>query len=66
MKTTILIDDQLVNEALEATGLATQEEVVALGLKTLIKLKQQSQIKQFKGKLKWEGDLDEMRLGWWF
>ncbi|MCY7323958.1 MAG: type II toxin-antitoxin system VapB family antitoxin [Phormidesmis sp. CAN_BIN36] len=62
MKTTILIDDQLVNEALEATGLATQEEVVALGLKTLIKLKQQSQIKQFKGKLKWEGDLDEMRL----
>ena len=60
---TILIDDQLVNDALEATGLATQEEVVALGLKTLIKLNQQSQIKQFKGKLKWEGDLDEMRMG---
>ncbi|MCY7285093.1 MAG: type II toxin-antitoxin system VapB family antitoxin [Cyanobacteria bacterium CAN_BIN43] len=63
MKMTILIDDQLVNDALEATGLATQEEVVALGLKTLIKLNQQSQIKQFKGKLKWEGDLDEMRMG---
>ena len=63
MKMTILIDDQLVNDALEATGLATQDEVVALGLKTLIKLNQQSQIKQFKGKLKWEGDLDEMRMG---
>lgn len=63
MKTTVSIDDQLLNQALEATGLATQEEVVVLGLQTLIKLKQQSQIKQFKGKLRWEGDLDEMRLG---
>jgi len=61
VKTTVSIDDQLINQALEATGLATQEEVVVLGLQTLIKLKQQSQIKQFKGKLRWEGDLDEMR-----
>ncbi|MCU0549541.1 MAG: type II toxin-antitoxin system VapB family antitoxin [Leptolyngbya sp. Prado105] len=62
MKTTVSIDHQLLNQALEATGLVTQEEVVELGLQTLIKLKQQSQIKQFKGKLKWEGNLDEMRL----
>ena len=57
----IAIDDQLMNEALEATGLATQEEVVLLGLQTLIRLRQQAQIKEFKGKLKWDGDLDEMR-----
>jgi Arc/MetJ family transcription regulator len=61
MKTTVAIDDQLVTEALAATGLATQEEVIVLGLQTLIRLKQQSQIKQFQGKLKWDGDLDEMR-----
>lgn len=61
MKTTIAIDDQLINKALEATGLATQEEVVVLGLQMLIQFKLQSQIKQFKGKLRWEGDLDEMR-----
>jgi Arc/MetJ family transcription regulator len=61
MKTTIAIDDQLINQALEATGLATQEEVVVLGLQMLIQFKLQSQIKQFKGKLRWEGDLDEMR-----
>ena len=58
----ISIDDQLMNEALEATGLATQEEVVLLGLQTLIRLRQQAQIKEFKGKLKWDGDLDEMRM----
>jgi Arc/MetJ family transcription regulator len=61
MKTTIAIDDQLINQALEATGLATQEEVVVLGLQMLIQFKLQSQIKQFKGKLRWEGDLDKMR-----
>ena len=61
MMTMIAIDDQLMNEALEATGLATQEEVVLLGLQTLIRLRQQAQIKEFKGKLKWDGDLDEMR-----
>ena len=58
----VSIDDQFMSEALEATGLATQEEVVLLGLQTLIRLRQQAQIKEFKGKLKWDGDLDEMRL----
>ena len=62
MKTMVSIDDQLMSEALEATGLSTQEEVVLLGLQTLIRLRQQAQIKEFKGKLKWDGDLDEMRL----
>lgn len=62
MKTTVSIDDQLIHQALEVTGLSTQEEVVVLGLQTLIKLKDQSQIKQFKGRLSWEGNLDEMRL----
>ena len=62
MKTMVSIDDQLMSEALEATGLATQEEVILLGLETLIRLRQQAQIKEFRGKLKWDGDLDEMRL----
>jgi Arc/MetJ family transcription regulator len=52
-----VIDDQLMADALQATGLKTQQEVVELGLKTLIKLKQQEKIKAFKGKLKWEGHL---------
>ncbi len=62
MRTNIVIDDQLMADALQATGLKTKREVVELGLKTLIKLKQQEKIKAFKGKLKWEGNLEEMRL----
>jgi Arc/MetJ family transcription regulator len=61
MRTNIEIDDKLMNDALKATGLKTKKEAVELGLKTLIKLKNQEGIKQFKGKLEWSGDLDEMR-----
>ena len=61
MRTNIEIDDKLMSDALKATGLKTKKEAVELGLKTLIKLKKQEQIKRFKGKLEWSGDLDEMR-----
>jgi Arc/MetJ family transcription regulator len=61
MRTNIVIDDRLMNDALKATGLKTKKEAVELGLKTLIKLNQQAKIKELKGKLKWDGDLDAMR-----
>ncbi|MDJ0579115.1 type II toxin-antitoxin system VapB family antitoxin [Crocosphaera sp.] len=61
MTTNISIDEQLIADALKVTGLKTEREVLEMGLKTLIQLKKQEQIKRFKGKLKWEGDLEEMR-----
>ncbi|WP_238328176.1 type II toxin-antitoxin system VapB family antitoxin [Paraburkholderia mimosarum] len=61
MRTNIEIDDRLMAEALAATGIRTKREAVELGLKTIIRLKQQEQIRQFRGKLPWEGDLDAMR-----
>ena len=45
--TTFVIDNQLISEALEVTGLKTEQDVIELGLKTLISLKKQEQIKQF-------------------
>ena len=61
MRTNIVIDDELMAEALKATGLQTKRETVEEGLKTLIRLKQQSDIRSLRGKLKWEGDLEDMR-----
>jgi Arc/MetJ family transcription regulator len=61
MRTNVVIDDELMASALELTGLKTKREAVELGLKTLIKLKKQEQIRQFRGKLSWQGDLDELR-----
>jgi Arc/MetJ family transcription regulator len=61
MKTTIEIDDSLVIDALKATGLSAQQEVVELALKLLIQMKQQEIIKSLRGKLSWDGDLEAMR-----
>jgi Arc/MetJ family transcription regulator len=61
MRTNIVIDDELMIDVLQVTGLKTKREAVELGLKTLIRLKKQEEIKQFKGKLKWGDDLDRMR-----
>ena len=61
MRTNIVIDDALMQDVLKATGLKTKREAVELGLKTLLRLKQQEHIKAFRGKLPWDGDLDAMR-----
>ena len=61
MRTNIEIDDDLMADALKATGLKTKKEAVELGLKALIKLNKQASIRALRGKLKWEGSLEEMR-----
>jgi Arc/MetJ family transcription regulator len=62
MRTNIVIDEKLLDDALKATGLKTKKEVVELGLKTLVRLDRQKQIKKLKGKLKWDGDLEATRI----
>mgnify|MGYP001546033884 CR=1 len=61
MRTNIVIDDSLMEDALKVSGAHTKKEVVELGLKLLINMKKQEAVKQLKGKLKWEGDLEDMR-----
>lgn len=61
MRTNIVIDDKLMAEALRATGLRTKREAVELGLKTLLRLRKQEDIRRHRGKLDWSGDLDAMR-----
>lgn len=61
MRTNIAIDDKLLEQTLKATGLKTNHEAVELGLRTILRLAQQEKIREFRGKLAWEGDLDAMR-----
>ncbi len=61
MRTNIVIDDDLMNRVLKLTGLRTKREAVDMGLKALLKLKKQESIRNFRGKLDWESDLDDMR-----
>jgi Arc/MetJ family transcription regulator len=61
MRTNIEIDDQLMSDALRLTGARTKREAVEMGLRTLLRLRRQEEIRRFRGKLQWEGDLDAMR-----
>jgi Arc/MetJ family transcription regulator len=61
MRTNIVIDDKLMKETLRLTGLRTKREVVELGLRTIVRLRKQEEIRKFRGKLKWQGDLDATR-----
>ncbi|MDT0594416.1 type II toxin-antitoxin system VapB family antitoxin [Glaciecola petra] len=61
MRTNIVIDDELMAQALKATGLSTKKDVVEQGLKLLVQRKRQQSIRALRGNISWEGDLDEMR-----
>lgn len=61
MRTNIVIDDKLMADTLKATGLKTKREAVELGLRTVLRLRQQAEIKKLRGRITWEGDLDAMR-----
>ena len=61
MRTNIVIDDRLMSQVLRATGVRTKREAVDLGLRTLLQIKQQERIRKYRGKLKWDGDLDRLR-----
>lgn len=62
MRTNIEIDDRLMKDTMKATGLKTKREAVELGLRTLLRLRQQHDIRQLRGKLDWQGDLEKMRV----
>lgn len=61
MRTNIVIDDELMNDAMRLTGAKTKREAVELALRSLILLEKQKKIKHFRGKLKWEGNLEALR-----
>jgi Arc/MetJ family transcription regulator len=62
MRTNIVIDDKLINEAMTLGKIKTKKEAVEAGLKLFVKIKRQEQLRSLRGKLKWEGDLEKMRL----
>ncbi len=61
VRTNIVLDSKLVEAGLKATGLKTRRELVDFALRELLRHERQKELLQLKGKVKWEGDLDEMR-----
>ena len=61
MRTNIMINDDLMSQALDLTGIKTKREAVEAGLRLLVQLKRQEKIREARGKFRWDGDLAEMR-----
>jgi len=62
MRTNVVIDDQLMKDALELSGFHTKKDAIEAGLRLLVEFSRQAKVKGFRGKLKWSGDLDKMRM----
>ena len=61
MRTNVEIDDQLMKLALKLSGLRTKKDAIEAGLKLLVQFNRQAKIKNYRGRMKWVGNLDEMR-----
>lgn len=62
MRTNVVIDDALMESALKTSGIKTKKDAIEEGLRLLVQLKAQEKIKGLRGKLRWSGNLHEMRL----
>jgi Arc/MetJ family transcription regulator len=63
MRTNIEIDDRLMREAMRSSGARTKRATVEAGLRLLIQIRRQAGIRRLRGKIHWEGDLEQSRLG---
>ena len=62
-RTNIVIDDKLVEDCLRATGIKTRKALIDHALRELYRHESQTKIFELKGKINWEGDLNEWRQG---
>jgi Arc/MetJ family transcription regulator len=63
MRTNIDIDDQLMTETMRTSGRDTKKATVEAALKLLVETRSQEAIRRLRGKVKWDGDLNQSRQG---
>ena len=61
MRPNIVLDDKLIARAQKLTGIKTKREVVHEALRLLILLNEQAEVRAWRGKIPWDGNLNEQR-----
>ena len=61
MRTNVVIDNELMERALKVGGFRTKRSAIEAGLRLLVQMEGQRKLKKLRGKIRWEGNLDEMR-----
>jgi Arc/MetJ family transcription regulator len=63
MRTNVILNDELIEKAIQLGSFKTRKAAIEAGLKLLIQIKSQEKLRELRGKLHWEGDLEKMRAG---
>jgi Arc/MetJ family transcription regulator len=61
MRTNVVIDDELMSRAIRSSGCRTKRSAIESGLRLLVQVSSQRKLRSLRGKISWEGDLDDMR-----
>jgi len=61
MRTNVVIDDELMSRAMRTSGCRTKRSAIESGLRLLVQVNSQKKLRDLRGKITWEGDLEEMR-----
>ena len=62
-RTNIILDEKLVDNCMKATGIKTQKALIDHALRELLRHENQIKLLELKGKITWNGNLDEWRTG---
>jgi Arc/MetJ family transcription regulator len=62
MRTNIILDDDLLDEAFKLTGCKTKKELVHEALRFLIQSKKRMSLKELRGKVQFHEDYDYKKL----
>jgi Arc/MetJ family transcription regulator len=65
METAITIDTDLLNKAMQTVGAQTQRQLIEDALRLFVLQNKQGEVRKYRGKLQWEGNLDELRTAKW-
>ena len=61
VRTNVVLDEKLIKKALELGGYKTKKAAIEAGLRLVVQMNSQKRLRSLRGKVLWEGDLDEMR-----
>ena len=62
-RTNVVLDEKLVQDCIKATGIKTQKALIDHALRELLRHENQIRILELKGRIGWDGNLDEWRQG---
>jgi Arc/MetJ family transcription regulator len=61
MRTNVVIEDDVITEAMRLTGIKTKRGVIDAALRTLVRLQRQRAVLALEGRIAWAGDLNALR-----